>query len=56
MLWSRALESLAVQSLAGSEVFSSPPYPFWSPDGRYIAFFSGGKLKTIAANGGASQT
>ena len=45
VLWSRALDSLAVQSLAGTEITSGPPYPFWSPDGRFIAFFSGGKLK-----------
>ena len=54
-LWSRALDSLAVQPLAGTELTGGPPYPFWSPDGRFIAFFSGGKLKTIAADGGASQ-
>jgi len=56
MLWSRALDSLAVQSLAATEITGSPPYPFWSPDGRFIAFFSGGNLKTIAGDGGASQT
>ena len=55
VLWSRALDSLTVQSLAGTEINSGPPYPFWSPDGRFIAFFSGGKLKKIAADGGASQ-
>jgi Tol biopolymer transport system component len=26
-------------------------YPFWSPDGRYIAFFAGGWLKRVAATG-----
>ena len=56
VLWSRALDSLAVYSLAGTEITSGPPYPFWSEDGRFIAFFSGGQLKTIAADGGASQT
>jgi Tol biopolymer transport system component len=55
VLWSRALDSLAIQSLAGTEISSGPPYPFWSPDGHFIAFFSGGKLKKIAADGGASQ-
>jgi hypothetical protein len=45
VLWSRALDSLAIQSLAGTEISSGPPYPFWSPDGHFIAFFSGGKLK-----------
>lgn len=56
MLWSRALESLAPQPLAGTEVTSGGPLPFWSPDGRFIGFFSDGKLKVIAASGGASQT
>ena len=55
VLWTRALDSLAIQSLAGTELSSGPPYPFWSPDGHFIAFFSGGKLKKIAADGGASQ-
>ena len=55
-LWNRALDSLAAQPLAGAEVSSGPPLPFWSPDGRFIGFFSGGKLKTIAASGGAPQT
>jgi len=30
-------------------------FPFWSPDGQWIAFFAGGKLKKIPANGGAVQ-
>ena len=55
-LWSRALDSLAAEPLAGTEISSGPPYPFWSPDGRFIGFFSDGKLKTIAASGGAPQT
>ena len=29
--------------------------PFWSPDGTMLAFFAGGKLKTIPAAGGPSQ-
>ena len=56
MLWNRALESLTAQPIAGTELRSDPPLPFWSPDGRFIGFFSDGKLKTIAANGGAPQT
>jgi len=30
-------------------------YPFWSPDGREIAFFGDGKLKRVAADGGPVQ-
>ena len=30
-------------------------YPFWSPDSRSIGFFADGKLKRVAAAGGAPQ-
>jgi eukaryotic-like serine/threonine-protein kinase len=30
-------------------------FPFWSPDGKYIGFFSEGKLKKVAATGGTVQ-
>lgn len=30
-------------------------YPFWSPDDKYIAFFSDGKLKKIGVDGGPAQ-
>jgi serine/threonine protein kinase len=51
-LWIRALDALTAQPLAGSEGAS---HPFWSPDSRYVAFFSGGKLRKIDANGGPPQ-
>jgi len=30
-------------------------YPFWSPDGKYLGFFSNGKLRKIEAAGGPVQ-
>ena len=41
-LWVRPLDSLAAQSLPGTEGASRP---FWSPDSRSIAFFADEKLK-----------
>ncbi len=52
-LWIRALDSLTAQPLAGTE---EATYPFWSPDSRWIAFFSRDKLKKISVNGGPVQT
>jgi eukaryotic-like serine/threonine-protein kinase len=31
-------------------------YPFWSADGRFLAFFADGKLRKIEVTGGAVQT
>ncbi|MGE5837248.1 MAG: protein kinase domain-containing protein [Acidobacteriota bacterium] len=46
-LWIRDLDSTADWQLvsgAGDEV---PHYPFWSPDGRYLAFFLKGRLVRV---------
>jgi len=48
-LWVRSLDSSAARPLVGTEEADSP---FWSPDSRSVAFFAGGKLKTIPAAGG----
>ena len=53
LLWVRALDSLTTHALAGTE---EAIFPFWSPDSRFIGFFSGGKLKKIEATGGSVQT
>ena len=54
LLWVRSLDSLSAQVLSESEG-TGPSTPFWSPDGRFIAFFAGGKLKKIDASGGPPQ-
>ncbi|HVE66826.1 MAG TPA: protein kinase [Thermoanaerobaculia bacterium] len=53
VLWTRALDSLESRALEGTD---GANYPFWSPDGRFLAFFAGGKLKKIEASGGTPQT
>ena len=49
LLWVRSLSGDAAQALNGTNGAS---HPFWSPDGRYIGFFAGGKLMKIPATGG----
>jgi len=45
-LWLRDLDSPAARPLPGTDGAFEP---FWSPDSRYIAFFSSGKLKKVDA-------
>jgi len=49
-LFVRPLDQLQAAPLAGTEGAASP---FFSPDGRWIAFFANGKLKKIGVSGGA---
>jgi len=53
LLWVRALNSDTAISLEGT---AGAAHPFWSPDGRNIGFFAGGKLMRIAATGGPVST
>ncbi len=52
LLWLRSMAEPSPQPLAGTE---NAFLPFWSPDSRWIAFFSGKQLKKILAAGGAAQ-
>ena len=52
-LWLRALDAEAPQMLEGT---AGGKYPFWSPDGRSIAWFADGKLKRMALPDGPPQT
>ena len=54
-LWVRPFESASAWPLDGTEDAISP---FWSPDSRFIAFFSPGtgELKKIEAAGGPART
>ena len=48
-LWVRSLRNDVAQQLDGTQ---GAMHPFWSPDGRSVAFFANGKLNKIAASGG----
>jgi len=48
-LWVRPLDSTEAMALGGTDGAIAP---FWSPDGRAIGFFAGGKLKKVEVSGG----
>jgi len=52
LVWVRKLNESHAHSLPGTD---GAGFPFWSPDSRQIAFFSGGKLKTTGLEGGTSS-
>src|ERR1700691_1307893 len=51
-LWVR---EVATGSMHQVEEVERPRFPFWSPDGNYLGFFSAGKLKKVALAGGAVE-
>jgi len=50
-LWLRSLDSTDARFLPGTE---GALYPFWSPDGTFLAFFAGGRLKKLDLSGGSA--
>jgi eukaryotic-like serine/threonine-protein kinase len=52
-LWVRPLDDLIARALPGTE---DAAHPFWSPDSKFVAFFTKGKLKKTAVSGGPIET
>jgi DNA-binding winged helix-turn-helix (wHTH) protein len=52
-LYVRPLDQLRATPLAGTE---GADHPFFSPDGRWLGFFAGSKLKKVPVTGGAVVT
>ncbi|HWQ03218.1 MAG TPA: protein kinase, partial [Candidatus Nitrosotenuis sp.] len=52
-IYVRSMDQLKATPLAGTEGARDQ---FFSPDGQWIAFFAGGKLKKVAVSGGAVGT
>ena len=52
-LFLRPLDSLEAKPLAGTD---GAVGPFFSPDGEWVGFFAGGKLKKVAVNRGVAVT
>jgi eukaryotic-like serine/threonine-protein kinase len=52
-LWTLALATGEAKPHQGAELAG---YPFWSPDSRFIGFFTGDKLKKIEVSGGLPIT
>jgi len=53
MLWLRRLDSTIARPLSGT---ADASFPFWSPDGRAIAFFADRQLKRLDLAAGSVQT
>jgi predicted Ser/Thr protein kinase len=52
-LYLRSMDSLEAVSVSGTEGASAP---FFSPDGQWLGFFAGGKLRKVSVSGGATVT
>jgi eukaryotic-like serine/threonine-protein kinase len=52
-IYLRAMDSLEARPITGTE---GGVNPFFSPDGQWLGFFSGQKLKKVPVSGGSAQT
>ena len=52
-LYLRAMDSLEAKPIPGTD---GAVNPFFSPDGQWLGFFAGGKLKKVSVSGGAALT
>jgi Tol biopolymer transport system component len=52
VLWTYDVGGHRTNSLEGTQ---GATYPFWSPDGKFIAFFADGKLKKVDVSSGQPQ-
>jgi Tol biopolymer transport system component len=52
--WLRSLDTLETKAVAGTEaeVWANTPSVIWSPDSRFIAYYTAGTLKKIERTGG----
>jgi hypothetical protein len=55
-LMMRSIDSVELVPIPGTEDVQSFSFPSFSPDGRFIAFMAGGKLKKAELIGGSAQT
>jgi Tol biopolymer transport system component len=55
-VWVRALDSVSEQRLPGTNGVLQASALFWSPDSRFIGFFTSGKLQKVEALGSPPQT
>jgi Tol biopolymer transport system component/predicted Ser/Thr protein kinase len=52
-LWLQPLADAAARPISGAE---NAKFPFWSPDGRFLAFFADRKLQKVDISGGPALT
>jgi len=54
-VWLRSLDSREARPLSGTDGVNAQGRPFWSPDSRFIAYFTPDKLAKVPIDGGPPQ-